>query len=488
MFTFDLQMFAISGGGGGNTLPQAIINVAEQQNFLDTKFRNAMRPTRVLRASASRDASFAFQGRIGESKTFTRAGLIAPNVVPLNPANNTGLDNGITPNARSFEQWSASLNEWADGLNINVLGNEAILADLYLDDVDKLGQKAGDSLEMVSALRLFQAYDSGDTYLTVLASATTTLTVDDITGFQTQYTAGQYGLPAAVSAGNKLAILILNPATNAVIQAVNVTGFAATGTSYKVSGPLTVGVAGTLTVDAAVTAPINSRVVAMDPLASTTTFNPTFKDGSVVFRPNNRTTGQTMVAGDVLQPSTQFPQLSALLRRRQVPKLPNGLYGVAVDATLMSYLYQDSGFQIATQGTWDRSPVFTNGIIAKAWGLEFVEHTQLPVYQAPAGGFALRHAIGFGAEALAEHPFTAALSAQSRAASIGDMYDFRWVDRIQFITQSAIDRLAEVIKLSYKYVGDFQCPTDKLSNPQNILASDYTRFKRACIIQAASTF
>jgi hypothetical protein len=189
---------------------------------------------------------------------------------------------------------------------------------------------------------------------------------------------------------------------------------------------------------------------------------------------------------NTIVPTIQITQAVSMLSRRQVPRLPNGLYGCAIDATLLQAFYSDPGFQFATQGTYDKSPVFTNGIIAKGWGVEFVEASQLPVYVAPSGGFPLRHAFVFGEDVVSEHPFTGARNAISRAAGVGDMFDSRWVDRINFITQAPLDRLEENVKMSYKYVGDFEPGTDKGSNPTIVFTSDYCRYKRGIVVQAAS--
>lgn len=476
-----------------NGFPAPIQNVIVQQNYLNTKFERALKPTYVFRQSAKIDW---FQGRIGETKTFTRAAMIPPNITPLNPASNTGLDNGISLDARSFEQWNASLLEFPGGLNLNVLENQTLLSDLFIDNLEKLAQKAGNSMELVAGQRMLAAYDSGDTFATVAITGTaTTLSVDNTNGFTTQYlSANAYGLPQPVSTSNKLAILVLNGTTGAVKAHANVQSVAVDGTntSYMQSGVLVCGNSGVLTLDAAIgPVAIGDRVVAMDPSGSTTTFNATYKDGSYVVRPLSSGTmigsAYQMTASNTIAPSVQIPQAVSLLKRRGIPPLRNGLYGCAIDSTLLSYFYSDSGFQVATQGSWDKSRVFENGIIAKGWGVEFTEATQLPVYLAPQGGVSLRHAVVFGEDAITEHPFAGARDARDQVAGIGDLVDVRWVDRIQFINQAPLDRLNENVKMSYKFVGDFQPGTDKGANPSIVLTSDYCRYKRAVIIQASSS-
>lgn len=474
----------------------SLTQVLEQVGFLDRYLQESMKPALVFREAISKSEIQWFDGRIGETKTFTRASEIPPNTTPLNPSTNTGLDNGISPPARSFEQWQAQLYEWASGQNVDLPTDETLLASVYLDDVKKLAGQAANTLESVAVSRAFGAYDSGDTFALAAVSDGTTIHVDDVTGFTTQFQsslAPSYGLPQPVSLSNKLAILVI-AADGSVAGAANVESVAIDGSnvSYKQSGPLVLGQSGVLTLDAAITCAAGARVVAMDPNnPSTSVFNPTYKDGSYVIRP--LTSGGAMIGSayamasdNILVPSVSVPYARSLLARRRVPKLRNGLYGCAIDSTLLAQFYQDDGFLKATATRWDQSPVFKDGIIAAGWGIEFTEATQVPVYNAPAGGFPLRHAFVFGEDVLSEHPFVKAKAAQTRAASAGDMFDFRWVDRIEFITQAPLDRLAENMKLSYKYLGDFQPGTDKGSNPLTIYTSDWCRFKRGVMIQAAS--
>lgn len=482
-----------------NGFPNAIQNVIEQQNYLETKLRKSLHAKLVLRKAAEANlANNWFEGRIGETKTFTRSNPIAPLIIPLNPAANSGLDNGVTPVNRGFEQWQATLNEYPNAINLNLLGNETLLGDLYIDNMEEMAAAAANSMETLCVQKAMNAYcDFGDTFVTAAVTGTT-IHVDNAYGFQTQYqssVAPSYGLPAAVSATNKLPVLLLNGSTGAVKGNANVTGVAldTVNTSYMQVGTIAFGFSGNLTLDTSETLAAGDRVVSMDVTnPSTTAFNPVYKDGSAIVRPlvsgTPIQTAYQMTTSNIVAPTAIIPQMVALLARRQVPRLPNGLYGCAIDSTVLAQFYQDQGFQYATMGSYDRSPIFENGIIAKGWGVEFVEATQVPAFTAPAGGFMLRHAFVFGADVISEHPFAGARTAASRAAEIGDLIDTRWVDRVQFITQSPLDRLMQVVKLSYNYVGDFEPGTDKGSNPNIVFTSDFCRFKRGVFGQFAAPF
>ncbi len=100
----------------------------------------------------------------------------------------------------------------------------------------------------------------------------------------------------------------------------------------------------------------------------------------------------------------------------------------------------------------------------------------------------MRHAQVFGDGIVSEHPFAGARTAADIVAGVGDIADERWVDRIKFRNLAALDDLGQVIKCIYDYVGDFQCGTDKASNPFIVGTSDFARYKRGVTIQASSPY
>jgi hypothetical protein len=486
-------------GSGGNSFPAAILDVMEQKNYLQTFLRKALAPNLVFRPKKIGPNDW-FSARVGETKTFSRTALIAPSITPLNPANNTGLDNGMTADVRSYEQWTATLNEYPGFIPTNILGQETMLADLYLDNMAALAQKAASSLELLCVSRFFNAYDSGDTFVSSGVTGAT-IRLDNINGFTTQYPASDaplYKTPQAVSSGNPLYVAILSESTGLVTYATTVQAYAADGTnvSSMQTGGIAYGQSGTVTLGQSVTVAKGDRIVAVDPSYTPVVgqvINPVYKDSSTVIRPlngsgNQITTEYDMAATSVMNPSLMIPAAVAILKRRGIPPLPNGLYGCAVDSTLLASFYGDTGFQRATATNWDRGSYFTNGITAKGWGVEFTDAQQIPVYQAPAGSFALRHAAVFGQDAISEHPFVGAKNAADIVAGVGDVADERWADRIKFRSLAAIDTLGQVIKTAYDYVGDFQCGTDKSSNPAVVQSSDYTRFKRGVVLQASTTY
>jgi len=494
-------------GSGGNGFPAALLNVIEQQNFLETFIRKSIVPTLVFRPRKI-DPMDWFPGRIGETKTFTSRALIAPNITPLNPADNTGLDNGMTADVRSFEQWNATLTEWPGFIPTNIYGQETLIADLYLDNMYALAQKAGNSLELVCVNRALSNYDSGDTFAVAAQTSSGAIHVDNVNGFILQYPTADlplYKVPQATSSQAPMSFVVVDKTTGLIKATGTFTNYTidTDNVSYMQSGGIAFGQSGTLTpaTFSGTSAASGDRIVAVDPGAASAAnpptigdpLNPVYKDGSYVVRPLDSggspiTQANNMAVTNVMDPSVMIPYAVSILKRRGVPKLANGLYGCAIDSTLLASFYGDEGFQRATATNWDRSRVFADGLIAAGWGVEFTEATQVPQYQAPAGGFSLREAFVFGQDVIAEHPFAAVRDAQSIVAGVGDVADERVVDRIRFRSLAALDTLGQVIKLAYDYIGDFQPRTDKSSNPTIVLTSDYCRYKRGVVLQAASPF
>lgn len=473
-----------------NNFPAAISDVIVQIGFLNKKYEDALRNTFGYRDGCNRED---FQARVGQTKTFSRPAKLTAKTAPLDPAANTGLDNGLTPSARSFEQWNAVLNKYADGLDLNIEEETTLIADLFINNQEELADGAGTTMDSLAAQNMHKAYESGDTFALAIVAAAATVHVDNGFGFDTQYQLStlspSYGLPAPVSSGNKLPILVLDGTTGAVKGTANVEGitFDVDNISSAQSAGEAIGASAILALDADISCAVGDRIVAMDPSASTTAFNPRFMDGSFVLRPNGKQTRYQLGAADTLTYDMIALAVGKLKSRGIKPQKKNGLYTCTVDSLVVQQLYSDDRFNTATMGTWDRSPVFLNGKIAKGLGVEFVEATTTPAYVSPNGEVMIRHAMVWGQDALTEYDFKGQRYGVDRVQeSGGQTAAIKWADGVEFIVQSPLDRMQEVIKSTYKWVGDFEAGTDKGSNPTVIGTSDWCRYKRGVEIEVAS--
>jgi hypothetical protein len=472
-----------------NNFPAAISNVIEQIGYLDKYYHDALRGQFGYRDAANKEK---FEARIGETKTFSRPAALTAKTSPLNPAANAGLDNGLTPSQRSFEQWNAVLNKYADGLDLNIEEETTLIADLFVNNEEELARGAGLTMDYIAAQRMHRSYETGDTYALGAVTAGNSVHVDNGYGFDTQYLltalAPSYGLPVAVSPTNKIPILVLGGSSGTVAYAANVTSIVwdTVNISSAQTAGVAIGASAVLGLDGNITCAIGDRIVAMDPSASTTVFNPQGMDGSFVLRPNSKQTRYQLTETDTLTYDMVATAVGKL-KSRGIPPLRNGLYMCTVDALVIQQLYADDRFNTATMGQWDRSPVFTNGKIAKGLGVEFVEANTTPAYTAPGGGFMIRHAIVYGRDALTEYDFQGQHYGVNRVKEEGGATAvIKWIDGVEFIIQSPLDRMQEVIKSTYKWVGDFESGTDKGSNPTIFGTTDWCRFKRAVEIEVAS--
>ena len=92
-----------------------------QQNFLEQEFKEPLQSKLAYRSIADRES---IPNKIGETITKTRAGLKSPVTTPSNPATNTNLDNGMTPSTFSVEQYSLTLNQYNDTIDLNIVTNK----------------------------------------------------------------------------------------------------------------------------------------------------------------------------------------------------------------------------------------------------------------------------------------------------------------------------------------------------------------------------
>ena len=87
-----------------------------QDNYLDHMFEDSLCSKLGFRVIADRE-SFAIGS--GETITKTRAGLLVPTVTPLDPATDLALDNGLTAEGWTIEQYTLALNTYGATMDLN---------------------------------------------------------------------------------------------------------------------------------------------------------------------------------------------------------------------------------------------------------------------------------------------------------------------------------------------------------------------------------
>jgi hypothetical protein len=88
-------------------------------------------------------------GRLGDTKTFTRKGLIAPTTTPLAGADIAGAS------TYTIEQWSVTMDQYGISVDTNMLQSAMTLASKFLADVQTLGINAGQSLNRIARNKMY---------------------------------------------------------------------------------------------------------------------------------------------------------------------------------------------------------------------------------------------------------------------------------------------------------------------------------------------
>lgn len=413
-----------------SSLPAAIQAVM-QNGLLTRAFEDALTPQFLFPAIATRRP---WAGNLGDTSIFTRAGLLAPVTTPL------VVGNDPTAATYTIEQYSATMDQYGNTMDTNLLQSAMTLASKFLEDNQILAINAGQSLNRIARKALYDAYTGGLTWATAASTTSTALSVNSIAGF-TQVMVN--GVLTAVSASNPL---------NVTVNGVANTVTAASGT--------------TLTLGSAVSASVGWTVVA--------------SNAPVSYRPGTGATRYGLASTDVATAAV-FRSAVARLRTMNVPTI-NGHYVAHVDPTTEAELFADADFKQAYQGRGD-SLVFGDMSIGTFLGIDWVRNTEAPTASdgGSAGTLTVHQPIVMGADALLSCPFSemGSLLANvgTNAGSIELIGPAQGV-QVAHIIRPPLDRLQQVVSSSWSFVGDFAVPSD-------VGTGDAALYKRAVIIEHA---
>ena len=462
-----------------------------QGNWLNRRFELQLRTKSAFRIGAYRTP---VPVRSGETTIYSRAGRLTPVIQDLNPAANIGLDNNYstpvggvgTANSYSFEQFQVFIGKIGFPLDINVVQQQELIADVFKQNWDNLAEQASLSLDLKAAQATFLAYESGRTWVTAGTSAVTTAHVDNIKGFDTAFgsvtingAVFPIGSPQAVSAANTLSITVY-PASGASSYVVTGTLAVADGTNTSTqitaggSGQIN-GVSGTLTFSAAQTFAQGDVLVAVDAPA--------------YIRNNNKRSRYAMTTSDTIGIQMVL-NATALLRANNIPPMKDGTYAVFVDPVLMAQFYADQQFQIMAQGA-EASALFRDGVLIRHFGVTFIQTTNSPVY-GPFTNYQsvqiyTRRLIVCGERYLQECPFEG-LEAGYKSIADYALSDIRVMNDIAVITRPPLDRDSQILSQSWVWIGGFVAGTDATITPAVVPSATASRYKRAVVLEAASSF
>lgn len=421
-----------------------------QLGFLERAFQDGLRSRLGFRQIADREN---FSIGIGETLTKTRTGLKAPVTTPLTAASNTNLDNGLTPSGWTIEQYTMALNMYGDTQDLNMVTSKVAIASQFLKNAQVNGVQAMQSLDRLARNALYGAYLGGNTRVTAtLGAPATTISVDDIRGFQYVLV---NGVMVAVSGTNTLTVTVgSNPYTLT----------AATADATNVSTAPN-GISGTLT--------FSGNVTVADGTANNAV---TAATAPSIHRPNDRTTTKALTTSDTLLMQTVLAAV-ADLRSNNVPTV-DGLYNCYLDDKQLLGLFKDADFKTLYRGAYG-STEYKNGQVIELLGARFVPTNEAP-QQATLGAGAIHRAIVCGQGALIEGNYDAnGYSDVDNPDSLKVM-----VDDVCMVTREPLDRLQQIIAQSWYWIGGYAVPTDATANTNVIPTASNSYFKRGVVLES----
>ncbi len=441
-----------------------------QQGFLEREFKQALRSRLGYRQAARREE---FAVGLGETVTKTRAGLLASVTTPLAPNTNTNLDNGLTANTWTVEQYSLTINHYAATQDLNMVTTRVGIASQFLQNAYTNGEQAARSLDELARNALFNSYFGGNTRVRLtLGAPAATISVDDVRGFlfvPILTGAGFTSASQALAAGQPSPTMAPVSATNTLSVVVGSNSYTLTGASVDGSNVSTTpgGKSGTLT--------FSSNVAVADGTLGNAVVA---ANASVILRPSGRPSTYQLATSDTLTMSSLLDAV-AVMHSNAIPPI-DGAYNCHLDPVSARQLFADPDFKELFRGATSSNDVFRSGMVNDFLGLRFLRTTEAYVQPHPTiAGLYVRRPIIAGADALVEGDFAGMASADiAPKDSIISM-----VDGIAMVTREPLDRLQQIIAQSWYWMGGFTCPSDTVTSPTTVPTANNASYKRAVMIE-----
>jgi hypothetical protein len=442
-----------------------------QDRTLERVFHDALYPRLLYRAEAVPEK---WDAHVGETKVFTRSGLMAVDTEPLTPGSDP------TPGSYDFEQWIATAAQYGHAVDSHMPTSHVALASTFLKDTQQLGLHSASKINRIVRDRLFRAYSEGETMVSLAAGiGALQAQVASLSGFTEQLL---NGVPTPVSAANPLAVTFSNaePA-NTVIGAVPLDptrpfgpGIIIFGAALGVGLPLRTGVY-------AATQSVRVRVGGAATIDGVTALN-------------------ILTLQDIIN-------AISTLRDANVPPHADGFYHVHLTTQGEAQIFADNAFQRLNQSLPEGSR-FQELAIGQLIGARFYRNTENPTATnsgalvdtsggaaaarcAPSlglevinqGGVAIRRALVTGGSCVYEKWIDES-GFETEAGTTGKIGSFTitnggiqvMTERIRYILRAPLDRLQQVVSQAWSLSGDWPVPSDGLTGGA-------ARYKRAIIIE-----
>lgn len=458
-------------------LQSAEVRTIVQENLLERAFHDALFPNLLFRGEVS---PVPWAAGIGDTQIFTAPGLIPVNCRPLRPGEDP------EPKTYPLEQWQAQCNQYADTMDTHMPTSMMAIANLFLRNAHQLGMQASQSLNRIVRDRLYASALSGWTVADGAQAATTSLRVKRLNGFTRARNPALSGTQAVrfelVSAGNPLTVTIFD---NGAAVTNTVVGFTPDTAGDEIGpGILILGVAVTSVAD-------RGYVISIDrtELVRVGGGNKIDDVGS----------SDVPTLADVRSAIAQFWQ-------DNVPAHPDGRYHAHLDPKSQALIFADPEFQRLMQSLPDYFP-YQEFALGQLLGTVFLRNSECPIPQTVLGGttgtFTLDdpfpgelfnngnpatgvrvHEILFTAQGgileyyndLSALITEAGIPGKVAEPSITNNGIEVMSERIQLLIRQPLNRLADKVSTSWKFMGDWPQRTDAATGGP-------ARYKRTRVIQ-----
>ena len=454
-----------------------------QENILERAFHDALFPRMLFRGEATPQV---WPANIGDSMVFTGVGLVKPKMKPLMPGSDPA------PSTYQAEQWTATLQQYADSIDTHMPTSIAAIANLFLRNAHQLGMSAGQALNRIVRDRMYNAAESGHTVADGAQSGVTTLRVKRLNGFTT---ARRPDLPTgsavrfdAVSTNNPLRITVAEdsgvPGSPNLVT-VNVVGF-----SPDVAGD-TIG-PGVLTLSGPVTVSDRDPVYSYD-----RTYLVRVGGGLSV---NEIGSNDTLKLADIRAAVARFWQ-------ENVPEHADGRFHCHLDPTSQAQVFGDGEWRQLLTSLPDYY-MYRQFALGELLNTVFFRNSECPVPETVEGGLTgtftqddpfagelynngdadtgvkVHRALFSGQGGIYEYhqDLSGLITDAGITGKVGEPKITNnsievFTDRIQLILRSPLNRLQDLVSTSWKFIGDWPVRTDATTG-------DAARFKRFCVVQS----
>ena len=444
------------------------IRAIVQENILERAFHDALFPRMLFRGEAS---AVLWPANVGDTMVFTGVGLIKPKMRPLAPGSDPA------PSSYQYEQWTATLQQYADTIDTNMPTSIVAIANLFLRNAQQLGLSAGQTLNRIVRDRMYDAALSGQTLVDGNQSSVTALRVLRINGFTTARNPNTaLGSPVrfdTVSPANPLAITIAGVARNVVGYTSDNVG--------DVYGP------GALILDSAISATDADIVKSVDASYIVRAGAATSIDGL--------TSSSKLTLADIRAAVARFFQ-------QNVPEHADGRFHCHLDPTSQSQIFSDDEFQRLMTSLPDYY-MYRQFALGELLGTVFFRNSECPVTETVETGPGYSYSPDdpfagplFNADGVPVHRALFSASGGvfeyyqdmnnllTDAGITGKVGEARITnngievnsERIQLILRAPLNRLQDTVAASWKFIGDWPVRTDATTG-------DAARYKRFVAIE-----